>query len=155
MLSLNYINNWNQLHYELDADALTDFLYDNLDRFGDTRTAIRKAIDYALSDESGKGGFVVLARAGKDLVGVVVMNRTGMSEYIPEYVLVYIAVKADQRGKGYGSEIIRAVINEIKAPIALHVEYDNPAKRLYERLGFSSKYAEMRFSPQESYHDYP
>jgi len=24
------------------------------------------------------------------------------------------------------------------------VEYDNPAKRLYERLGFRSRYAEMR-----------
>jgi hypothetical protein len=25
------------------------------------------------------------------------------------------------------------------------VEYDNPAKRLYERMGFSTKYAEMRW----------
>ncbi len=29
--------------------------------------------------------------------------------------------------------------------VKLHVEYDNPAKRLYERLGMTSKYAEMRF----------
>jgi len=28
--------------------------------------------------------------------------------------------------------------------IALHCEPDNPAKKLYEKLGFSSKYLEMR-----------
>jgi len=29
--------------------------------------------------------------------------------------------------------------------VKLHVEYDNPAKRLYERIGFKNKYADMRF----------
>jgi len=148
MLSLNYITNWNQLHYETGIDNLVDFLHENLDKFTDAKTAIRKAIDYALSDEAGKGGFLVLAKEEKDLVGMLVMNKTGMTEYIPDYLLVYIAVRADQRGKGIGAEIIKSVMAEIKSSIALHVEYDNPAKRLYERLGFSSKYAEMRFSPK-------
>jgi ribosomal protein S18 acetylase RimI-like enzyme len=33
--------------------------------------------------------------------------------------------------------------------IALHVEYDNPAKNLYERAGFTSKYIEMRYNKEE------
>jgi ribosomal-protein-alanine N-acetyltransferase len=149
MLSLNYISNWNQLLYEIQIEEVVDFLFNNLDKFGDTKTAIRKSIDYAFSEEHGKGGFLVLAREEKELVGILVMNKTGMTEYIPEYLLVYIAVRADQRGKGYGSQIIKAVMNEIKSPIALHVEYENPAKRLYERLGFTTKYAEMRYFPKE------
>ena len=31
-----------------------------------------------------------------------------------------------------------------KGDVALHVEPDNPAKKLYERLGFTNKYLEMR-----------
>ena len=34
----------------------------------------------------------------------------------------------------------------VEGDTKLHVEYDNPAKRLYERLGFENKYAEMRWS---------
>lgn len=155
MLTLHQISNRNQMLYEMQIDDAVNFLYENLDKFGDTKTAIRRAIDYAFSDEPGKGGFLVLGREDKELVGLLVMNKTGMSEYIPEYVLVYIAVRADRRGKGVGSEIIRSVIKDVKSPIALHVEYENPAKRLYERLGFTSKYAEMRYNPEECYHDYP
>jgi GNAT superfamily N-acetyltransferase len=153
MLSLNYIANWNQLHYEIDINELSDFLYTNLDQFRDTKSAIRKAIDYALSEESGKGGFIVVAKEADELVGVLVMNQTGMAEYIPEYILVYIAVKADKRGKGIGAEIIKSVLQKVKSPVALHVEYDNPAKRLYEKLGFTTKYAEMRYNPEGTAYD--
>ncbi len=32
-----------------------------------------------------------------------------------------------------------------KGDIALHVEPNNPAKFLYEKLGFTNKYLEMRY----------
>jgi ribosomal protein S18 acetylase RimI-like enzyme len=35
-------------------------------------------------------------------------------------------------------------IGMAEGDIALHVEPDNPAKILYEKLGFTSKYLEMR-----------
>jgi len=35
-------------------------------------------------------------------------------------------------------------INNTHGGIALHVEPDNPAKILYEKLGFTNKYLEMR-----------
>ena len=73
------------------------------------------------------------------------MNRTGMSGYIPDNVLVYVAVDTEYRGKGFGREIVNKAISMADGDVKLHVEYENPAKRLYERIGFTTKYAEMRF----------
>jgi [ribosomal protein S18]-alanine N-acetyltransferase len=123
---------------------ITGFLFRALEQYGDKETDIRKCLDYALSDEPGKGGLVAIATENEVIVGAVIINNTGMSGYIPEHILVYIAVDPSQRGNGVGKALIQDVISQTKGNIALHVEPDNPARRLYERLGFTSKYLEMR-----------
>ena len=67
-----------------------------------------------------------------------------MSGYIPENILVYIATHKDYRGKGLGKKLMQEAINFAKGDIALHVEANNPAKHLYEKLGFTAPYLEMR-----------
>jgi ribosomal protein S18 acetylase RimI-like enzyme len=67
-----------------------------------------------------------------------------MSGYIPENILVYIATHKDFRGKGLGKKLMQEAINFAKGDIALHVEANNPAKYLYEKLGFTAPYLEMR-----------
>jgi ribosomal-protein-alanine N-acetyltransferase len=127
------------------AEEFIGFLHQHLGRFGDPVSDIKKCMDYAFSEEKGEGGFVLAAYHEGALVGGLIMNKTGMSGYIPENILVYIAVDAAYRGKGFGGEIIKKAFEIADGDIKLHVEYDNPAKRLYERLGFTNKYAEMRF----------
>jgi len=127
---------------------VVDFLFEHLDRFRDTKTSISRAIDYCFSSDAGKGGYLLLAMEEGNIVGAVVMNNTGMQGYIPENILVYIAVHSGKRGKGLGAQLIKEVFANTEGSIALHVEYDNPAKRLYERLGFSTKYAEMRWQKE-------
>src|SRR5690606_24830772 len=115
-------------------------------RFRDYKPAISKALDYAFSEEAGKGGYLLLAWHGEKLAGAVLMNRTGMEQYIPANILVYIAVDESSRGQGIGTDLLNKVFELSDEDIALHVEYDNPAKQLYEKLGFRTKYAEMRWS---------
>lgn len=128
----------------LEKNEIADFLYEHLDQYGDTKEDIMKCLDYSLSNFPHQGGFVLLAREEGTIVGAVVMNHTGMEGYIPENILVYIAVNSNQRGKGIGKELMKRAINLAKGDIALHVEPDNPAKHLYEKLGFTNKYLEMR-----------
>ncbi|MFC3415679.1 GNAT family N-acetyltransferase [Algoriphagus hitonicola] len=128
----------------LQKNEIADFLFEHLGEYGDPKDDIMKCLDYALDRGIRAGGFVVLAREKGKIVGALVMNKTGMSGYIPENILVYIAVDAAQRGKGIGKKIMDMAIKMANGAIALHVEPDNPAKKLYEKLGFTNKYLEMR-----------
>jgi ribosomal protein S18 acetylase RimI-like enzyme len=106
-------------------------------------------MDYSLSKETGKGGYIFYAvedeGGNEKIVGATVINETGMEDYIPENILVYIAVDGSQRGKGIGKKIMQEAMESVNGSIALHVEPDNPAKKLYEKLGFTNKYLEMRW----------
>jgi [ribosomal protein S18]-alanine N-acetyltransferase len=127
-----------------EKTKVIDFLHKHLEQFCDEKKAIGKAIDYAMSDTPGKGGFVLTGHLENEPVGVVVMNKTGMEGYIPDNILVYIAVDRKYRGKGYGKELMLKAISLTEGSVKLHVEHDNPARFLYQKLGFTNKYMEMR-----------
>lgn len=124
------------------SDHIARFLEDHLDQFGDRKEDILKCLAYVFDPR--RGGFVVLAVEDGAILGAVVVNETGMGGYIPENILVYIAVDRKQRGRGVGKGLMLAAMEKATGAIALHVEPDNPAKKLYEALGFTNKYLEMR-----------
>ncbi|MDD2229154.1 MAG: GNAT family N-acetyltransferase [Candidatus Cloacimonetes bacterium] len=145
-MNIEFTNHLNIQSQGFNQAEVVDFLHTHLDEFRDVPSAISKSIDYALSTEPGKGGFILVAREEQKIVGALIMNSTGMQEFIPPNILVYIAVDAKIRGKGIGKQLIDSALANCEGSIALHVEYDNPAIHLYEKLGFSTKYAEMRLS---------
>lgn len=129
---------------EIEKGEIVNFLFENLEQYGDPKEDIRKAIDYSLKEISSFGGFtMVLLDQGK-LIGAVVMNRTGMGGYIPDNILVYVATHKEYRGFGLGKKIIKKAIEFANGDIALHVEESNPARYLYEKIGFTTPYLEMR-----------
>lgn len=123
---------------------IADFLYDHLDEYGDKKEHILSCIGYAYGDKEGQDGFILVAYEGEQIVGSVIINHTNMAGFIPEHILVYIAVHSDYRGQGLGKELMERIIDATEGDIALHVEPDNPAKFLYEKYGFTNKYLEMR-----------
>lgn len=141
----------------LSMETIVEFLHMNLDSFRDPRDQIRKCLDYALGVTPGRRGFVLAAWQGGDdpdagqkpdrdkLLGIGVVCETGMSGFVPENLLVYIAVDPSTRGKGIGKKMVLDILEEAEGDVALHVEADNPARRLYERIGFTNKYLELRF----------
>ncbi len=116
-----------------------------MDEFKDKASDILKAIHYALNPQ--KGGFILLGIENDNIVGAVVINKTGMDGYIPGNILVYIAVHRSHRGAGIGKKLMLEVLPKTEGGVALHVEPENPARYLYQKLGFTHKYLEMRYQP--------
>lgn len=125
-------------------EHIAEFLFKSLEQYGDPKSDILKCMQYALKETDSFGGFINVASLENEIVGAVIINRTGMKDYIPENILVYIATDATKRGQGIGRKLMEKAIGTSEGNIALHVEPDNPAKILYEKLGFTNKYLEMR-----------
>ena len=99
--------------------------------------------------EFPQADFDVLLRAGQT-IGRLYLDRSG-----PEWRLLDIALVAEARGQGVGTALLRALLAEAGAagkPVLLHVETFNPARRLYDRLGFvplggDGVYLQMAWTP--------
>ncbi len=130
---------------QAEKDDIADFLYKHLDQFGDPREQIMSAIDFALKEYESFGGMILRATIGNEIVGAVVLNKTGMKGYIPDNILVYIAVHCNYRGKKIGRYLMEQAIENTEGDMKLHVEHDNPARFLYQKVGFTNKYLEMRY----------
>lgn len=56
-----------------------------------------------------------------------------------EIRIIDIALLPEYRGKGTGRELLQGILREarsLQVPTRIHVESNNPAMNLYERLGF-------------------
>lgn len=124
---------------------LVDFIHRWMSPYNDSLEDSRQGILDALEGRPASGGFVVCAVLDNRPAGALVMLRTGMSGYIPPNLLLFVAVDSSLRGKGIGTALIEKALNSTEGAIKLHVETDNPARRLYERIGFSPSYIDMRF----------
>lgn len=146
-LTLHLVETAGALPPWADRAALARFLHHTMSPWQDTEADIHRALDYCFSEAEGKGGFALLAARLGRLAGAVVILRTGMGGYVPAHLLLFVSVDPELRGRGIGRRLIEAALARCDGAVKLHVEYDNPARRLYERVGFRSKYAEMRWEP--------
>jgi len=76
----------------------------------------------------------VIERAGA--IGRIYVDTTGS-----EVRLMEVTILPAHRNQGIGSRLMDAMIGYADAlarPITLHVEPFNPAKRMYDRLGFAT-----------------
>lgn len=131
-------------HSTFTSEKIANFLFEHLDQYGDPKDQILACLDYVYNPT--KGGFIALAYDDEEtIMAATIVNHTGMSGYIPENILVYIAVDAQTRGQGIGKSLLKMALDQAEGAVALHVEPDNPARHLYSKLGFTNKYLEMRY----------
>ena len=68
------------------------------------------------------------------------VGRLYVVRWEDEIRIIDIALLPEHRGRGVGTSVIQALLDEAAAfgkRLSIHVEKHNPARRLYERLGFA------------------
>jgi ribosomal-protein-alanine N-acetyltransferase len=128
---------------------MVEFLHKEMQPYEDKLIDISRGIEHALTGKPDRGGFVLCAERNNTLVGVLVMLRTGMQGYVPENLLLFLGVKNAERSQGIGKRLIEKAISLSSGSVKLHVEKNNPARRIYERIGFTAKYLDMRITLPE------
>ncbi len=81
----------------------------------------------------GDGEFRIVELDGEP-IGRLLLHRTP-----GEICVVDISLMPDNRGQGIGTSLLRGVLDEASGSnrkVTIYVEHFNPAKHLYERLGF-------------------
>ncbi len=127
----------------LTPKLIADFLDENMKPWNDTPADTLSGVEMALSGEDG-AGFVSVAMNGNRLCGALVMLGTGMEGFVPPNLLLFVAVDPSLRGRGVGGGLIRHALRQAAGDVKLHVDFGNPAVRLYERIGFERSYLDMR-----------
>jgi GNAT superfamily N-acetyltransferase len=104
----------------------------------------------AYADTYAGGDFLVILCDG------VPAGRLYLVRWPAEIRIVDIVLLPEYRGRGIGGGLIRDILGEAASTgraVSIHVERFNPAKRLYERLGFrlaaerDAVYMLMRWEP--------
>ena len=98
---------------------------------------------------------VIEKEPAEGAAAAVPVGRLYLDRREDELRLVDIALLPEHRGEGLGTAILRRVLaegGERDLPVRIHVEERNPARSLYERLGFrkidtNGVYTLMEWSP--------
>ena len=105
---------------------------------------------YAMSYPQAHHSIILL---NEDSIGRLIIDRGENG-----FTLVDVALLPARRSAGIGTHLIEKLLDEAgtaRKPVTLNVWHSNPAKRLYERLGFSvvnneGVYCEMSWNPERA-----
>ncbi len=101
--------------------------------------------------------FLVVEQGGEGGGAAEPIGRLYVDRWEKEIRLVDIALVPEHRGAGLGGALVGELLAEgarSGLPVSIHVEYNNPALRLYRRLGFrhvdsNGIYYLMKWTPGE------
>ena len=130
----------------MDISRITKFIHAYSGAFRDSKSAIKKSLLYAIKEIPGLGGYVFVLEEKKEVLGALVINKTGMNEYIPENILVYLVVNTEFDEHSIREKLINYAINYCKGDIALYINKENPELGWFEEKGFKSRNIEMRLT---------
>jgi|SRR5690606_26902372 len=130
----------------MEANRLTNFLFEHQEGAKASKRAIRKAIQYSAKEIPGLGGYVFVLEEKDEILGLVVVNKTGMGDYIPENFMVFLTVHQNHRNKGVEQKLMDYTLQYCKGDIAIHIRDVEQKKQFLQKNGFEETHTEMRLN---------
>jgi len=132
----------------MEANRFTNFLFEHQEGKKATKKAIRKAIQYSTKEIPGLGGYVFSIEEKDEILGLAVVNKTGMGDYIPENFMVFFVVHRSHRDMGIEQKLLDYTLQYCKGDVAIHITSENqcPNKQFFEHYGFNETHTELRLN---------
>ncbi len=120
-------------------NAIVQFLKKNLESSWVEETAILKAVEYASKEIPSFGGFILTAETNGEIVAALVVNKTGLSGLMPEYVAVLQATKTIAKGKLIARKLEEKAITLSQGDIANLIMDFGPKELMLEDMTPAAK----------------
>ncbi|MEA3444348.1 MAG: GNAT family N-acetyltransferase [Bacteroidota bacterium] len=150
------------LHYEIlssqipvssfEKQKIVDFIFRYYEEYGYSKRNIKRTIDFALKDNSqiypsvSHGGIIITCSNENEIVGAIVMNKTGYEDILPANMLMYIATHHNYRRQGIAKKMIAKARGFTSGNIATHIIQKKQNLNFFANNGFNNKVIEMRLS---------
>lgn len=120
-------------------NAIVQFLQKHLESSWVKEAAILKAVEYATKEIPSFGGFVLTAEENQEIVAALIVNKTGLSGLMPEYIAVLQATKSIAKGKVIARKLEEKAITLAQGDIAnLFTDY-GPKELMLEDMTPAAK----------------
>src|SRR5690606_11167151 len=129
----------------MEAARLTNFIYGQQEEPKISQRAIGKAIQYSTKEIPGLGGYVFVLEEQGELLGLMVVNKTGMGDYIPENFIAFLTVRKEEKDSGTAQKLMDYALQYCKGDLAVHIEGQGNLDFL-KNNGFQLTHMEMRLN---------
>jgi len=131
----------------LQINRITEFFSKHLNGYyPSSEDGIREALLYAIKEKAGFGGYIFQLEESEELIGALVINKTGMDELQSDFILVYIAIREDYRRQGCATRLLQYALGFCKGSISVNLEPDSPVNRLFSSMGFRKAFEEWKLN---------
>ncbi len=99
------------------------------------KSTITHLVDSALKEVSSFGGFVVTEEEKEEILGVMIVNNTGMEGYMPNNLIVLGAFLPSSGKEGSKKRILQKIMHLTRGEAALLVNASNQIENSMRNLG--------------------
>lgn len=128
----------------LEKSKLVNFLEANTENGQFTKDEITEALECAIKERASLGGFILIIREERELLGAMVVHATGMQNRTPKHRLSLFAIARSHRHNGIAKKLLEKAVKHAGTDIGIQLKPGNGEVSFFEKLGFREKYVEMR-----------